>query len=396
MRVLFNATDAVLDNRGLQRYVASLAAGLPIHAASDDVDLVFFTHRVFQVRAFLKRIPKMARFRPHYMWLPRQILRRRFASPHPQMERIAENCDLYHESTFDSPRFEDIPVVTTIHGLPHIEIPEMHSSARVAEMDEWVERALRDSDYFICVSRWVQQQLIDHYRIPPERTRPVHMGVGKQFYPIARHEALQGVKDRFDIEGRYLLYVGRIEKAKNIDFLLEVYARLVERELIDGPLVLAGDLNYDPEEFQALLRKSGVGDRVKHVGTFTPSDPMLPLLYRAASVFLFPSHYEGWASAPLEAMACGTPAIVGSSSAIPETVGQAAQILPCDDAAEWADHCEVMMNDMQIRSRFIQLGMMRAAMFTWQHTVKETWKFYRDVVNGTLDQDDTKMLEKTS
>ena len=95
-------------------------------------------------------------------------------------------------------------------------------------------------------------------------------------------------------------------------------------------------------------------------------------------------------------MACGTPVLASTTSSIPETLGQAAQLVPCDDEGGWIDHCELLMEDIEVRSRYIQLGMMRVAMFSWQKTVKDTWKFYRAVVSGTLEREETRMMSKTT
>ena len=142
MRVLVNATDAVLNTRALQRYVTALAERLPAQKGSDQVDLVFFTHRMLQVRNFLQQLPKGLEFDHHMMWLPRRLLRRRFQGETPQLKKLTADADLYHETTFDSPKIEGLPVVTTIHGLAHLEVPDLLPKDYVEEKNRWIERAV--------------------------------------------------------------------------------------------------------------------------------------------------------------------------------------------------------------------------------------------------------------
>ena len=393
MKVLFNATDAVLNTRALQRYVAALAKGLPMHREKDHVELAFFTHRIFQVRSFLQGFPAGLVYRPRYVPLPRKFLRRRFAAPHAQLRRLTDGADLYHESTFDSPRIEGIPVVTTIHGLAHLEVPDLLPADYVAEMNQWIERAVETSTRFICVSKTTEDELHARFDLSPEQTSVIPQGIGSEFCPLAQHIAIQQVQERFGIEGQYILYVGGIQANKNIPLLMRVFTRLVKEQGFRGQLVLVGDTHYPEEDYRRLLEDTGVADRVRHVGFLHPGDKALPYLYRAATLFLFPSFYEGWTSPPLEAMACGTPVVASNCSSIPETLGGAAMLVHPGNELGWVEASQRLIEDMETRSQYIQLGLMRAALFTWKKTVQSTWRFYRDIVHGTS-QVETKDLDE--
>ena len=384
MRVLVNATDAVLNTRALQRYVTALAERLPAQRGSDQVDLVFYTHRMLQVRSFLQQLPKGLECDHHMMWLPRRVLRHRFLGKSPQLKKLTAEVDLYHETTFDSPKIEDIPVVTTIHGLAHLEVPELLPKSYVEEKNRWIERAVERSSHFICVSDTCGQELQKHFNVPAERIAAIPLGVGSQFFTIARHQAYQAISDRFGLEGPYYLYVGGIQPNKNIPMLFETFSRFVKERGFPGKLVLAGDIHYEQSEFEEMLSRTGVRDQIFHVGFFHPLDPMLSCLYRAASAFLFPTFYEGWTSPPLESMACGTPVITSDCSSLPETVGSAAMTLDNADVDAWVDACQRLWEDVDVRSSYIQLGMMRAAMFSWERHASETWQFYRAIVGGEL------------
>ena len=113
LRILLNATDAVLNTRALQRYVVELARGLPCQEEGDEVDLLFLTHRYLRVRRFLATLPEGARFRCQGQWWPRRRLRERYERSPRRLEKLIDGIDVYHETTFDSPPFTDIPVVTT-------------------------------------------------------------------------------------------------------------------------------------------------------------------------------------------------------------------------------------------------------------------------------------------
>lgn len=378
MRVLVNATDGLLSVRAVRRYVGALCRGLAARPDEIQLDLVFFTHRGSLVRRFVGSLGPAPRTRVHRIPLPRAWAERRYRRPRPELLRLARRVDLYHETTVDHPDLAgSIPYAMTVHGLAPLVRPDLCGEAFVAEKGRWFERALALSDAFIPVSETCRGELLALFGAAEERVRAVPLGVDESFRPGDRAAARAAVGARLGVAGDYLLYVGGVQRNKNIPRLLETARALADRGVFAGDLVLAGDVHYAEGELAALVREHALEGRVRTTGYLEPEDPFLVELYRGARLFLFPSYYEGWTSPPLEAMGCGTPVIASSASSIPETVGDAAELADPDDAEAWIAAAARLLGDDARRAELALRGEARARHYSWDRMVDGTITAYR-------------------
>lgn len=384
MRVLLNATDGPLSLRALRRYVTEMVAGLARPDSGVDLRLVFFTHRLRRVRTFLDQLPKDSRFELRVIPVPRGILNRRYARSRWELRQLTRGVDVYHETTFDSPRMLDVPSVTTVHGLCPWVRPDLLDSDYVREKHAWMARALSHSEFFAPVSETSRTEFLERFSVAPSHVRAIPLGVSRGFHPVGADRARSEAATFLGFDDPYVLYVGGIQHNKNIDLILRCFRRLRESRRFFGELVLAGDLHYSIDEFRHKIEEQGIAQHVHLVGCFDPEDPRLATLYRGASLFLFPTFYEGWTSPPLEAMACGTPTIVSHASSLPETVGNSAITLPPLDDVAWADAAAEVLADPTLRGQLVTAGLARAAAFPWSRTVNATVDFYDAIGSGSL------------
>jgi glycosyltransferase involved in cell wall biosynthesis len=142
-------------------------------------------------------------------------------------------------------------------------------------------------------------------------------------------------------------------------------------------LVIAGKKGWLCESFFARLRELGLEDEVVLPGYIADED--LPAVYSAASVFVFPSLYEGFGLPPLEAMACGTPAVCSNASSLPEVCGEAALLVEPTDVAALAQAMARVLSDEPLRATLRARGLAQAAKFSWERTARETLAVYREV-----------------
>src|SRR5262249_59123106 len=125
--------------------------------------------------------------------------------------------------------------------------------------------------------------------------------------------------ERLGIRGRYVLSVGVLQPRKNLPRLVEAFARIGRS--VPHRLVIVGKWGWAHDDLKEAVRRAGLGQRIQFTGYV--ADAALPALYNAADLFVYPSLYEGFGLPPLEAMACGTPVLVGDSSSLPAVVGDA-------------------------------------------------------------------------
>lgn len=179
------------------------------------------------------------------------------------------------------------------------------------------------------------------------------------------------VKQKYKIGDEFLLFIGRLEEKKNIAGLIETFNILHRKFNYNGQLVLIGKSGYRFEVAQEKISDYGLTDYVVQPGWITEEERIM--LLKSASVFVFPSFYEGFGIPPLEAMAVGTPVVASNSASIPEVVGEAALLVDPNDHDKIASSIMMVINnDSLIRDTLIKNGYLRIMNYSWKTTATET------------------------
>jgi len=234
------------------------------------------------------------------------------------------------------------------------------------------EYALKKADKVIAVSNFTKKELKYFYQTDGDKIKVIYNGYNKYLYKqIKDRSKANEVLAKYDIEGSYLLYVGRIEKKKNIPALIEAFAIMRENNKnIKYKLVLVGDASFGYDEANYMIREFGLDNEVLMSGWVPEKD--LPYFYNRATAFVFPSNYEGFGIPLIQAMACGVPIVTSRASSIPEVVGDAALFFDASDIRSMAKAIERIMVDVNLRSRLIKLGQERVKDFSWEKCARQT------------------------
>jgi glycosyltransferase involved in cell wall biosynthesis len=160
--------------------------------------------------------------------------------------------------------------------------------------------------------------------------------------------------------------------------LLDAWSLLASRHNLRPTLVIVGGKGWFYETLAARVEALGLVSQVRFTGYV--SDAELPLWYSAATLFVYPSLYEGFGLPPLEALACGTPVLVSDRSSLPEVVGEAGITLPPDDAEAWADAIAMLLASPDRRAAMAEAGLKQAERFSWSQTAEQTARVYRQVL----------------
>jgi len=237
------------------------------------------------------------------------------------------------------------------------------------------------ADAIIVDSDHTRALIADRFETFADKVNVVHLGVDtSRFRPMADKEFTHPVRERYGLgENPYLLYVGNIEPRKNLSVVISAYAEMLKsRELRSKPrLVIAGADSGLCNDVFALPSRLGLSQRVSFIGPV--SDEELPLLYAGASVFLFPSLYEGFGLPVLEAMACGTPVITSNVTSLPEIAGDAAVVIDPVNTRELIDAMIRVLTNEALAKELRQKGLDRARRFTWEETARQTLQVYKKV-----------------
>lgn len=262
--------------------------------------------------------------------------------------------------------------VVTVHDM----IPElMPQTRRRLDFLTLKRRYVESADHIICVSEATKQDLLKVYGLMDAPISVIHHGVDARFSP-------DPVRLDF-LPERYLLFVGHRASYKDVGVLFEAFARLAKHDPALHLLCVGGDDLSQAELVR--LRDLGVESRVKHRYL---ADTQMASAYTHAEAFVFPSHFEGFGMPVLEAMACGTPAVLAAATSLPEVGGDAAAYFEPGDARGLAEVIERLLGDRSLREALVGRGRARVAQFTWQRAAEQTAAVYRatlgEVSSGTL------------
>lgn len=271
--------------------------------------------------------------------------------------------------------------VATIHDLSHIFYPRFHPSTRVEYLNKLLPRSIESADLLITVSDSVRNELLEHFRCPPDRVMAIPHGVDPIFRPRSAADVaadLESVGLRY---GGYTLYVGTVEPRKNLGMLLSAYESLSSKVRRAWPLVVAGSPGWhsgDVHDRFAEAQKDGWLVYLRYV-----SQGFLPSLYSGARLFVYPSVYEGFGLPALEALASGLPVVCSSASALREVVGSAGRFVPHADVDAWREEILMTLQDDRRCDKATVDGPARASAFSWDKCASETVAAYARALEFT-------------
>ncbi|MFH1403782.1 MAG: glycosyltransferase family 1 protein [Candidatus Altiarchaeota archaeon] len=263
--------------------------------------------------------------------------------------------------------------VYTVHDLTGILFPGAHKLAVSLNHRLVKPRELAASDAIIAVSENTRKDLLEHYDVDESIVTVIHEGVD----PVFRKTDGSGVRGKYGLDFPFILYTGTLEPRKNIPTLLKAFRILVDSG-VEHRLLLVGRRGWKYEGFFRMVSELGLEDRVLFTGYVPRED--LPGLYSLASVFAFPSLYEGFGLPVLEAMACGTPVVCSNSSSLPEVVGDAGLMVDPLDEGGLADALRSVLDSDSLSGRLSGRGVERAGGFTWDEAARKTMRVYEGVL----------------
>ena len=286
--------------------------------------------------------------------------------------------DLFHAPHYVVPPLTRCRSVVTIHDCIHLRFPE-YLPNRIAHLyaRTMLGLAARRSCRVLTVSQASKQDILHYLKIPGEKVEVIYNGLDERLARTPTRDDMAKVRERFQLEGPFILYAGNIKPHKNVDRLIEAYSILRRRGIEDAKLLIIGNEISKYPHLRRLVHRFNLHQHVRFLG-FVP-DATLAALYRLTSVFVFPSLYEGFGLPPLEAMAAGAPVITSNVSALPEVVGDAALLIDPLDAGAIAEAMARVLTSETLRADLAARGRERTKMFSWERSVARIREVYAEV-----------------
>lgn len=371
MRIGFDGTPLLGQRSGVGHYTGRLLAHLV--QQRPEWEYLLFSNRPFDpLEAELAQMLPLAdnfglsRFVWMQLMLPRMIRQRQ--------------PDLCHFPNNSAPLCQNQPSVITIHDASLFLHSQHHPPSRLLALRLLLPYVARRAAAVITVSHHARQDLMRVLRLPAEKIHVIHEAAPDGFRPLVDPIQRRRLQEKYQLPEQFVLFVGTIEPRKNLRRLIRAIAHL-RRQGCDTQLVLVGPngwlINGSLEkEIEAL----GLQDAVHNLGYVPQED--LPGIYSLATVFAFPSLYEGFGLPPLEAMACGTPVLTSINSAMAEICGEAALLVDPHQEEAIAEGLACLLADVDRRVQLRRHGLAQAQQYSWERTARETAVVYEKVLNG--------------
>jgi glycosyltransferase involved in cell wall biosynthesis len=278
----------------------------------------------------------------------------------PPIQRIVGEVGLVHGTNFVLPPSRRVPAIVTLHDLSFMPEHGYLEDPRLKRMTPW---SVRHASLVITPSATIADEVSERLELDRERVFVTPLGISPGFFTAEPGD--QSLLDGLGIRKPFAMALGTIQPRKNLNRLLEAW-RAAGTELDGWQLVLVGPKGWGPEPPAA--------PRVVRTGWL--DEVVIQRVLAAADVFCYPSLYEGFGLPPLEAMAAGTPVVVGDYGAARELLEGAAVIVDRHDVGAIADGLIRLSRDESLRTSLAVAGRARAKGFTWEATARSTVAAY--------------------
>jgi len=289
-----------------------------------------------------------------------------------------EGVRIVHEPHYVLPPLIRCRSVVTIHDCIHLMFPQYLPSRLAyvyAKGSMW--SASRKANRILTVSEASKRDILRFFDVPPAKVVVIHNAIDERFLSPANPERMDLVRQRYQLDHPFVLYVGNIKPHKNIDRLIDAFGRARSRCPEDLKLIIIGDEISKYPALRHSVHKHKLDKHVRFLG-FQPMET-LAAFYRLARAFVFPSLYEGFGLPPLEAMACGAPVVTSNVSSLPEVAGGAALLVDPYDEDSIAGGIVRAVTDDTLRADLITRGRERARSFSWAQSVRKIHQIYMEV-----------------
>ncbi|MFT5874315.1 MAG: glycosyltransferase involved in cell wall biosynthesis [Clostridium sp.] len=296
---------------------------------------------------------------------------------------LNSHSDIYHFFDYIVPPKIEGKVITTIHDMTYTIYPEMVEEKTMKRIKKGIEYSVKRADKIITVSESSKKDIVEFLGVDEKKIEVVYNGVEYERFSASYTKEQQfTVKNKYSIPEKYILYMGTLEPRKNIESIISAFSKLIVNNNIyseEIKLVIAGKKGWLYESIFKLVQKLSLENKVVFTDYIEEEDK--PLIYNMASIFIFPSIYEGFGIPVIEAMASSVPVITSTTSSLPEVAGDAAILVNPKDIDSMAKAMKQVLEDKDIRQSMIEKGHTQAKKFNWENSAEKLLSIYTDLCN---------------
>ncbi len=259
-------------------------------------------------------------------------------------------------------------VYVTVHDVGFKRYPNLYKKIQYYYHDLTMRVIRRRADKIITISEFSKAEIMNYYQVPADKIVVIPLGYDQDKYNDTITDN-QSVLEKYKITQPYILYVGRLEKKKNIGNMVKAfaYAKALNHDL---KLVLAGNAGNEYEAIKNIITEYKLEAEILLPGYIAEED--LPVVIKMAKIFLFPTLYEGFGLPILQAMAVGTPVITSDQEPHRSIAGHAALLVDPRNSEYMSQQINKLLKDHDLSAEFTSLGKRRVKDFSWEKTAEDT------------------------
>lgn len=288
-----------------------------------------------------------------------------------------EQLDIYHGLSAELPlgkKGGKTKWVVTIHDLIFLHFPELYPIIDRKIYYRKTKYACEKADVVIAISEQTKRDLIEFLSVPSEKIRVVYQNCDASFALLVEQTTKSKIRKKYNLPEKFILTVGTIEKRKNAEIILQAMAKME----VEIPLVIVGKRTDYMNELQKMIQEYQLENRVLFLHQVTSDE--LPAIYQMATVFVYPSVFEGFGIPILEALSARIPVIAATGSCLNEVGGKDSLYFHPKDENQLATHLQLVLSNEDVRQKMISQGELHAQSFSAENFAKSTFQVYQEIL----------------
>jgi len=329
-------------------------------------------------RKYHRRFVQQPNIHPHvFAPVTRLPILIRWWLNHPVRKNVIKNkADIFFSPDGFIPLGISVPKVSMFHDVAYLRYPK-HLQPRIRKFyANWMPQYMAETDHIITVSEFSKKEIIDGYKIHPDKISVVYNGITNAYQPLDEQRK-EEVRMQYTQGRPYLLYLGAIHPRKNVLTLVKAFEQFKSWANNDFQIIIAGRKAWHTEDVYQVIEKSKYKNDI-HLPGYVSTDHATSLV-AAATAMIYPSLYEGFGLPLVEAMACGVPVICSNVSSLPEVAGDAALLFDPMAVEQLSQHMLTITTDENLRNDLIRKGFERSKFFSWDKAAKEIYTILQRV-----------------
>lgn len=362
MKIAIDVRSTLKKKTGIGYYTLNLVNAL----AGEDKSNSYFLYSYVKPFDFKRRLPL----------LPGENFKHRRDRFKFKPEESLKGMDIIQTSSYDMNPPSGSRIITTVHDVIPFFFPEGYDASYIRKYPDYLKRALDKTSAIVVDSSNTKRDLVDKYPEFTSRIKVIYPGRPMDMEPVDNPDR-DKLKSKYNIDKDYILYVGSIESRKNVSSLIKAFSELKKEKNIPHILVIVGKEGWGGKKILKEVDQLGIRNEVRVTKYITRSD--LALVYNAASVFVYPSLYEGFGLPILEAFSCGTPVITSSTSSCGEIASNAAVRVDPENIPLLTDAIFRVISDKSVSNDLKIKGIERSRDFSWEKAASLFLELFQEV-----------------